>query len=114
VTKDALQRVPELYRAALSCRIGRDALEGKTTPPPATSQTEYALFNLLHAVEDIAEHLAKGVQGREAKPAPAQSLKMRNNYPACNARCSTAIPNCDRAFVRCTAARPAAQGEGEG
>jgi hypothetical protein len=36
-------------------------LEGTTTPPPATSQTEYALFNLLHAVEDIADHLAKEV-----------------------------------------------------
>jgi hypothetical protein len=61
VTKDALQRVPELYRAALSCRIGRDVLEGTKTCPAGTSQTEYALFNLLHAVEDIAEHLAKGV-----------------------------------------------------
>jgi hypothetical protein len=61
VLKDDLKRVPELYRAALMCRIGRDVLEGTITPPPGTSQTEYALFNLLHAVEDIAEHLAKGV-----------------------------------------------------
>ena len=61
MTKDALQRVPELYRAVLSCRIGRDVLEGTKTCPVGTSQTEYALFNLLHAVEDIAEHLAKGV-----------------------------------------------------
>ena len=59
MTKDALQRVPELYRAALSCRVGRDVLEGTKTCPVGTSQTEYALFNLLHAVEDIAEHLAK-------------------------------------------------------
>ena len=43
-----------------------------------------------------------------------QNLKMRNNYPACTARCSTANPHCDRAFARCTATKPAPQGEGEG
>ena len=59
--KVKLKRAPELYRAVLSCRVGRDVLEGTKTCPAGTSQTEYALFNLLHAVEDIAEHLAKGV-----------------------------------------------------
>jgi len=61
VIKVKLKRAPELYRAVLSCRVGRDVLEGTKTCPAGTSQTEYALFNLLHAVEDIAEHLAKGV-----------------------------------------------------
>ena len=49
-----LVRHPGLYRAKLSCKIGRDALEGKTDPPGGTTAIEYALYNLLHAVEDIA------------------------------------------------------------
>jgi len=51
---DPLVLHPGLYRAQLSCRIGRDALEGKTKPPCGTTPTEYALYNLLHAVDEIA------------------------------------------------------------
>ena len=43
-----------LYRAKLSCKIGRDALDGKTSYPPGSTRVEYALYNLLHAVEEIA------------------------------------------------------------
>ena len=50
-----LDRHPGLYRAQLSCKIGRDALEGKTTPPDGILPIEWALFSLLHAVEDIAK-----------------------------------------------------------
>jgi hypothetical protein len=42
------------YRCQMSCRIGRDALEGKTKTPPGVSPLEYAMFNLLHAVEELA------------------------------------------------------------
>lgn len=42
------------YRCQLSCKIGRDALEGKTQPPAGCSPLEYAVFNLLHAVEELA------------------------------------------------------------
>ena len=49
-----LVRHPGLYRAQLFCRIGCDALEGKTKPPCGATPTEYALYNLLHAVEEIA------------------------------------------------------------
>ena len=52
---DPLVRHPGLYRAKLSCKIGRDAIEGKTQPPCGTTPTEYAIYNLLHAVEEIAD-----------------------------------------------------------
>ena len=51
---NGLDRHPGLYRAQLSCKLGRDALEGKTTPPGGVSQMQWAMFNLLHAVEEIA------------------------------------------------------------
>jgi hypothetical protein len=50
-----LQRHPGLYRAKLTCRVGRDALDrggSKSCPYPPV---EYALFCLLHAVEEIAD-----------------------------------------------------------
>jgi len=45
------------YRAQLACSIGREVLSGETSPPENTSKMEYAMFNLLHAVEDIATAL---------------------------------------------------------
>jgi hypothetical protein len=55
---EELERTP-LNRAKLACRIGRGVLEGEHPPPPGVFPHEYALFNLLHAVEEIAEHLRK-------------------------------------------------------
>jgi hypothetical protein len=46
------------YRCQLSCKIGCDALEGKAQPPPGRSPLEYAVFNLLHAVEDLSRQSA--------------------------------------------------------
>lgn len=43
------------YRAQAACRIGRDALDGKAEIPPGVTRHEYALFNLLHAVEELAK-----------------------------------------------------------
>ena len=48
---------PGLYRAQLACRIGCDTLDGKLEAPRGTTPTEYALFNLLRAVDDIAGEL---------------------------------------------------------
>ena len=42
-----------LYRASLACKIGRDAIEGKNVPD-GVSRMEFAMFNLFHAIEDIA------------------------------------------------------------
>jgi len=47
------------YRCKLSCQIGRDSLEYKFKTPPGVSPLEYAVFNLLHAVEELAELTAK-------------------------------------------------------
>ena len=51
---DGFVRHPGLYRAQLSCKIGRDALEGKTQCPEGVQPIDLAMFNLLHAVEEIA------------------------------------------------------------
>jgi hypothetical protein len=44
-----------LYRAGASCRIGRDALDDRIKVPFGVSKIEYALYNLLHAVEELAK-----------------------------------------------------------
>lgn len=47
------------YRCQLSCKIGRDVLEGKTKTPAGITPLEYAVFNLLHAVEELSRHNIK-------------------------------------------------------
>lgn len=42
------------YRCQLSCKIGRDVLEGKIKTPAGVSPLEYAVFNLLHAIEELS------------------------------------------------------------
>ncbi len=61
-----------LYRAIMSCRIGCDALDGKINTPIGVGQTQWAVYNLLKAVEEIAkerleniEQLTKAVKRRE-------------------------------------------------
>ena len=49
---EQLERYPALYRAKLSCKVGRRALEELRD-----DRQDYALFCLLHAVEEIAQHL---------------------------------------------------------
>jgi len=51
---DGLALHPGLYRAQLSCKIGRDVLDGKIQCPDGVQPIEWAMFNLLHAVEEIA------------------------------------------------------------
>ena len=46
------------YRCHLSCKIGRDVLEGITKTPHGVTPLEYAVFHLLHAVEELSN---KGV-----------------------------------------------------
>lgn len=50
---------PRLYRARLACRVGRDALDGKADLPKGVNNLDYAIYNLLHAVEDIAAEMEK-------------------------------------------------------
>jgi len=57
-----LKANPELYRAELLCRIGQRAIEFRKSPIPGVEPGEWALFNLLSAVEDIVKHLAKEAQ----------------------------------------------------
>lgn len=42
------------WRCQAHCRIGRDALLGTSQPPEGVSPLEYAVFNLLHAVEELS------------------------------------------------------------
>lgn len=62
---EALAHHPGLYRATLSCRIGCAAIEGTSEPPSGVRPSDYALFNLIKAVEEIAVALAVA-----QKPAP--------------------------------------------
>ena len=34
--------------------MGRDVIVGNTSPPAGTTKLEYAVYNLLHAVEDLS------------------------------------------------------------
>lgn len=43
------------YRCQLSCQIGRDALEGKSEVPYGYTKLEFAVYNLLHAVEELSK-----------------------------------------------------------
>ena len=49
----------DLYRAQLSCMIARDVIERKTIPPDGVTAVEWALYNMCHAIEDIALYLGK-------------------------------------------------------
>jgi hypothetical protein len=42
------------YRVHLNCKIARDVISGKTPTPQICTRTEYALFVLSHAVEELA------------------------------------------------------------
>lgn len=50
---------PELYRARFTCQIGKDAIDGKVFSPDNTTRTDYAIYNLLCAVEEIARYLER-------------------------------------------------------
>ena len=51
------QREWALYRAKLNCQLGRKALDGQTQPANGYTAIEYALFCILHSLEDVAEEM---------------------------------------------------------
>jgi len=51
--KPSTPREWALYRVGLSCKIGRDAIEGKG-PLNYSARIDYAIFNILNAIEDLA------------------------------------------------------------
>lgn len=58
------------YRCQLSCRLARDILDGKTRTPPTGTPLEFAVFNLLHAVEELSKQIANAMaeQAKGEKP----------------------------------------------
>ncbi len=48
---------PNAYRAKLQCKIGRDVLCKIIAEPRDMTRIEYAVWYLLHAVEDLAAEL---------------------------------------------------------
>jgi hypothetical protein len=52
-------QVSPSYRVQLNCKILRDVITGKTQNPEACTRTEYALFLLSHAVEELARMMEK-------------------------------------------------------
>jgi hypothetical protein len=47
------------YRCRLSCKIGRDVLDGKQQSPRGVQPMEFAIFNLLQAVEELSKQVAE-------------------------------------------------------
>jgi hypothetical protein len=43
------------HRAKLNTKIARDCIAAEKEPPAGVSRMEYALFCLIHAVEELAE-----------------------------------------------------------
>ena len=43
------------YRAILSCNIGIQTISKEKQPPYGIDCTQYAIYNLLHAVKSLAE-----------------------------------------------------------
>lgn len=55
-----------MWRAQASCRIACNALDGKMESPPGVTASEYALYNIARALEDISKGLEELiVKGRE-------------------------------------------------
>jgi len=80
-----LARCPALYRARLACKIGRDIISGETEPPCGLACYEYAIFNLLHAIDDIALALgdihfpAETIDNTHDNQKPKPKLKNERN-----------------------------------
>ena len=52
-------------RARMSCKVGRDGINGAQDLPDGVTGLEWAVYNLLHAVEDVAnavELMDRGVK----------------------------------------------------
>lgn len=44
-----------IHRIQLSCQIGRDAIDGSAKPPAGCTRLEWAIYNMLHAIEELAK-----------------------------------------------------------
>lgn len=55
-----------LYRAKLSCRIACDALEGKIETPKSVSPSEWALYNIAKALEEVSMALEELIEQKTA------------------------------------------------
>ena len=56
---ERLEANAALYRAELSCRVGKDVLRGQAAPAPGFTAHEWVMYHLLSAVEDLARGLAE-------------------------------------------------------
>jgi hypothetical protein len=79
---EKLKKYPELYRAEISCKIGRDVLEGITKSPEGVSPVDWALFNILHSIGDIAAAMMKQ-QEQETKYCQCRKLWPSPFCPEC-------------------------------
>ena len=52
--KTDLQRNPALYCVKLACEMSRKCLAGEQDPPCGLSRQDWVLYNMCHALEDIA------------------------------------------------------------
>jgi hypothetical protein len=52
--KPATKKECAAYRAHLQCEIGLKVFRDETQPPAGLNRSEYALFLLLHSINDLA------------------------------------------------------------
>lgn len=55
---DGFNPFAALYRVSLTCKVARDALDGNLEPTVNFTPSEFALFNICHALEDLATAMA--------------------------------------------------------
>jgi hypothetical protein len=72
---DGFDPFAALYRVSLTSAVARDALEGKLprTLQWSVTPSEYALFNICHALDDMAKALAYFNMPNPTGHAPARS-----------------------------------------
>jgi hypothetical protein len=71
--KPKTEREWTLYRARMNCQIGGEAITGKMIPPDGVGRVEYALYCLLHSIEDVAA--AMGTPANKGRKCITERLK---------------------------------------
>jgi hypothetical protein len=68
VVRPSTPREWALYRCKQSCQLGREVMDKHSETHQSTA-LDYAVFNLLHAVEELANMIGPNTTGEAALPA---------------------------------------------
>lgn len=45
------------YRVSLNCKVGRDIIGKMEEPPAGVTRSEYALYLMFHAIEELSKQI---------------------------------------------------------